>query len=88
VSFIMRLNRIFPAGFLILCTLSARAVLADGLPACWGAGESGYGGYNFGQSAPPTGLLSLRMIDAGGFHTVAVLPSGQVICWGRGFIDS
>ncbi|HEY6561982.1 MAG TPA: hypothetical protein VI072_32165 [Polyangiaceae bacterium] len=70
------------------------ALLNSGFVRCWGQGQFGQHGYghvrNIGDDETPAsaGNVSLGgraiQIEAGGFHTCAILESGAVRCWGAG----
>lgn len=60
----------------------------SGLPVCWGAGDRGQLG-NSGtadRSVPITLALepgqSVFIIESGAHHSCALMPGGQVLCWG------
>ena len=68
-------------------------LLANGQVKCWGQGTYGQlGNGGFGGATTPVGVsLSIgppadlaKQIDLGGFHSCALLQSGQIRCWGRG----
>lgn len=43
----------------------------------------GWGGNDFGQATPPTGLTGVVAIAAGGDHSLALKNDGAVVAWGR-----
>jgi alpha-tubulin suppressor-like RCC1 family protein len=65
------------------------AVLTDGTAKCWGSnryGQVGYGGSIYDAPHTPvsvTGITTAIGIDAGAWHTCALLARGDVKCWGR-----
>ena len=70
------------------------ALLDTGAVRCWGVGGSGRLGYgndnNIGDDETPASAGDVAVggtvvqIDAGGFHTCALLDTGAVRCWGAG----
>ena len=51
--------------------------------AAWGAGTSNPAiSPNYGQSIVPANLVGATALAAGGFHSLALLPSGGVTAWG------
>ena len=70
------------------------ALLDTGAVRCWGVGGSGRLGYgndnNIGDDETPASAGDVAVggtvvqIDAGGFHTCALLDTGTVRCWGAG----
>jgi GH25 family lysozyme M1 (1,4-beta-N-acetylmuramidase) len=71
------------AGGLHTCVL-----MTDGGVSCWGDGSAGQLGQDESlDSATPVAVQGLptavRQIDAGGYHTCALLDDGGVACWGE-----
>jgi alpha-tubulin suppressor-like RCC1 family protein len=68
------------------------ALLEGGAVRCWGAGFRGQLGHsstdNIGDNETPSGVSAVELgapavkISAGGFHTCALLDTGNVRCWG------
>ena len=67
------------------------ALLADGTVQCWGDDQYGQLGDGvFGMVDAPgavavTGISNAAMIDAGEYHTCALLADGTIKCWGYNF---
>jgi alpha-tubulin suppressor-like RCC1 family protein len=68
------------------------ALLNTGQVTCWGYnghGSLGAGDYSTGPAgtmvALPGGTRATAISTAGGFHTCALLTTGQVACWGDNF---
>ncbi len=64
------------------------ALLADGTVWCWGDGSAGQLGQDESLDSPtPVAVQGLpgvaTQIDAGGYHTCALLADGGVACWGE-----
>ncbi len=70
------------------------ALLQDGTVRCWGRNEDGQLGNGAVITSPPTpsptptpvtvtGITTAVAIEAGIFHTCALLQDGTVRCWGR-----
>jgi ELWxxDGT repeat protein len=68
------------------------AILDNGDLKCWGYdnfGQLGDGGTNTGTNAPSSTAIDLGTgrtavaVDAGEFHTCAILDNGDMKCWGR-----
>ena len=67
------------------------ALLSSGHVDCWGEnhyGQLGNGTTSEAQSTPVEvqGLTGATQVSAGYFYTCALLSSGQVDCWGEGFV--
>jgi len=68
--------------------LHSCALRADGTVACWGDGSAGQLGQGAAEDASaPVAVQGLpsaaTQIDAGGYHTCALLMDGGVACWGE-----
>ncbi|MCB9753846.1 MAG: DUF4215 domain-containing protein [Myxococcales bacterium] len=74
--------------------LHACAVLEGGAVRCWGDGDSGKLGYGntdtIGDDELPDAVEPIDLggpavaVEAGFFHTCALLESGEIRCWGSG----
>lgn len=74
----------------------ACALMASGAVRCWGFGGDGRLGrgdeQSIGDQSSDNMLFDINVggtvsdIFAGGYHTCALLTSGQVRCWGRGYL--
>jgi alpha-tubulin suppressor-like RCC1 family protein len=70
------------------------AILDGGVVRCWGHGRFGKLGYgdkkNVGEFEPPRAAGDVNVggrvvaVEAGGFHTCAILDTDAVRCWGHG----
>ena len=61
------------AGAFHSCAIQWHLLTPGGAVECWGLDDDG-------QASPPTGEFT--QITAGGYHTCALRPDGQVACWG------
>ena len=66
------------------------ALIEGGSVDCWGTGSQGQLGYGSTSSSNRSGgaipgLSGVRQISTGSAHSCALVESGNVHCWGRGF---